>query len=159
MKYKCVLIDRTLCKCHGSVKWWKWIKLLESGITKYGVKDILWCRLHNGNMTKILVKFRTIHAGILYIPLIIPKQVYSSLLWGHNGRAGVSNHQPHHYLLNCLLGTDQRKHPSSASLDFVRGVHRWPMNSPHKWSVTRKRFSLDDVIMVLLSSPRYRFFG
>ena len=45
-------------------------------------------------------------------------------------------------------GADQRKHQSSASLAFVRGVHRWPVNSPHKWPVTRKMFPFDDVIMV-----------
>ena len=27
---------------------------------------------------------------------------------------------------------DQRKHKSSASLAFVRGIHQWPVNSPHK---------------------------
>ena len=27
---------------------------------------------------------------------------------------------------------DQRKHQSSASLAFVRGIHRWPVNSTHK---------------------------
>ena len=27
---------------------------------------------------------------------------------------------------------DQRKHQSSASLAFVRGLHRWPVDSPHK---------------------------
>ena len=43
-------------------------------------------------------------------------------------------------------GADQRKHQSSASLAFVQGIHRWPMNSPHKWPVTRKMFPLDDVI-------------
>ena len=42
---------------------------------------------------------------------------------------------------------DQRKHQSSASLAFVRGIHRGPVNSPHKWSVTRKMFPFDDVIM------------
>ena len=35
-------------------------------------------------------------------------------------------------------GTYQRKHQSSASLAFVRGIHRWPANSPHKGPVTRK---------------------
>ena len=35
-------------------------------------------------------------------------------------------------------GADQRKHQSSASLPFVRGIHREPVNSPHKWPVTRK---------------------
>ena len=29
-------------------------------------------------------------------------------------------------------GAAQRKHPSSASLAFVRGIHRWPVNFPHK---------------------------
>ena len=42
---------------------------------------------------------------------------------------------------------DQRKYQSSASLAFVRGIHRGPVNSPHKWPVTRKMFSFDDVIM------------
>ena len=45
------------------------------------------------------------------------------------------------------LGADQRKHQSSASLAFVRGIHRGPVNSPHKWPVTRKMFSSDDVII------------
>ena len=40
-----------------------------------------------------------------------------------------------------------RKHQSSASLAFVRGIHRWPVNSPHKGPVTRKMFLFDDVIM------------
>ena len=42
---------------------------------------------------------------------------------------------------------DQRKYQSSASLAFVRGIHRRPVNSPHKWPVTRKVFPFDDVIM------------
>ena len=32
---------------------------------------------------------------------------------------------------------DQRKHQSSASLAFVRVIHRRPVNSPHKWPVTQ----------------------
>ena len=39
-------------------------------------------------------------------------------------------------------GADQRKHQSSASLAFVRGIHQWPVNSPHKGPVTRKCFHL-----------------
>ena len=45
---------------------------------------------------------------------------------------------------------DQRKHQSTASLAFVRGIHRGPVNSPHKWPVTRKMFPFDDVIMNFL---------
>ena len=43
-------------------------------------------------------------------------------------------------------GTDQRKYQSSASLAFVRGIHRWPVNSAHKWPVTREKFLVDDVM-------------
>ena len=45
------------------------------------------------------------------------------------------------------LGVDQRKDQSSASLAFVWGIHRSPVNSPHKWPVTQKMFPFDDVIM------------
>ena len=44
-------------------------------------------------------------------------------------------------------GADQRKHQSSASLAFVRGIHRWSVNSPHKWPVTLKMFPFDDGII------------
>ena len=44
-------------------------------------------------------------------------------------------------------GADQRKFQSSASLAFVREIHRSPVNSPHKGPVTRKMFPFDDVIM------------
>ena len=39
------------------------------------------------------------------------------------------------------------KHQSFASLAFVLRIHRGPVNSPHKWPVTRKMFPFDDVIM------------
>ena len=45
-------------------------------------------------------------------------------------------------------GADQRKCPSSASLAFVWGPHRWPVHSPHKWPVTRNMFPFEDVFMV-----------
>ena len=44
-------------------------------------------------------------------------------------------------------GADQRKHQSSASLAFVRGIHRWPVDSPHNGPATRKMFPFDGVIM------------
>ena len=42
-------------------------------------------------------------------------------------------------------GADQREHQSFASLAFVKGIHRWPVDSPHKGSVTRKMFPFNDV--------------
>ena len=54
---------------------------------------------------------------------------------------------------------DQRKHQSSASLAFVRGIHRWPENSLHKWPVTRKMFPFDDVIMNLSVRRQHKIPG
>ena len=49
-------------------------------------------------------------------------------------------------------GADQRKHQSSASLAFVRGIHRWPVNSPHKNGQWRgKYFHLMTSLRVWLS--------
>ena len=44
-------------------------------------------------------------------------------------------------------GANQRKYQSSASLAYVRGIHRSPVNSSHKGPVTRKMLPFDDVIM------------
>ena len=57
------------------------------------------------------------------------------------------------YLTVCS-GTDQRNHQSSASLAFVREVHRWPVNSPHIGLVTRKMLPFDDVIVFVLPAAR-----
>ena len=50
-------------------------------------------------------------------------------------------------------GADQRKHQSSVSFAFVWGIHRSPVNSPHKWSVIRKMLPFDDVIMWQIYIP------
>ena len=47
---------------------------------------------------------------------------------------------------------DRRKHQSSAPLAFVRGIHRWPVTSPHKRRVARKMFPFDDEIIYLFIS-------
>ena len=72
-----------------------------------------------------------------------------SLQWRHNDGDGVSNKSPASRLFTepFIQGVDQRKHQTSASLAFVRGIHRGPVNSPHKGPVTRKMFPFDDVYM------------
>ena len=49
-------------------------------------------------------------------------------------------------------GADQRKHQSSPSLAFVRGIHRWPVDSPHKEPITRKMLPFDDVNMNVIGA-------
>ena len=71
-----------------------------------------------------------------------------SLQWRHNG-AAVSQITSFTIVYSIVYsGADQRRHQSFASLDFVLGIHWWPLNSPHKWPVTRKIFPFDDVIMI-----------
>ena len=52
-------------------------------------------------------------------------------------------------------GADQRKHQRSVLLAFVRGIHWWPVNSPHKGPVTWKMFPFDHVIMKALLWVNY----
>ena len=54
---------------------------------------------------------------------------------------------------------DQRKHQSSASLAIVWRIHRSPVNSPHKWPVTRKMFPFDDVIEVTYTHLIYLLYA
>ena len=70
-----------------------------------------------------------------------------ALQWRHNERCGVSNPGVSIVYWTVCSDADQRKHRTSASLAFVRGIHRWPVNSPHKGPVTRKMLPFDDVIM------------
>ena len=51
-------------------------------------------------------------------------------------------------------GADQRKHQSSASLAFVRGINRCSVDSHHKGPVTRKMFLFGDVIIPRIFRPQ-----
>ena len=50
-------------------------------------------------------------------------------------------------------GAHKKTHQSSASLAFVRGIHRWLVNSPHKSPFTRKK--IDDVTMYIAYKAVY----
>ena len=50
---------------------------------------------------------------------------------------------------------NQSEHQSSASLAFVRGIHRGPVNFPHKWPVTRNMFLFGDVIILRIRYLSY----
>ena len=70
---------------------------------------------------------------------------WHALQWRHNERDGVSNHQRLGCLLNRLVRRRSKKPSKLLITGFVRGIHRWPVNSPHKGPVTRKMLPLDDV--------------
>ena len=70
-----------------------------------------------------------------------------SLQWRHNGTIASQITSLTIVYSTVYSDADQRKHQSSASRAFVWEIHRWPVNSPHKWPVTRKMFPFDDVIV------------
>ena len=74
-----------------------------------------------------------------------PKPHYNDVIMGALA-SQITNHI--NVYSTVYSGADQRRHQSSASLAFVRGIHRWPVNSPHKGPRTRKMFPFDDVIMM-----------
>ena len=70
-----------------------------------------------------------------------------TLQWRHNEYPGVLNHRRLDFLFNFYLDEHHRKYQSTGHWHLVRRIHRWPVNSPHKWPVTRKKLPYDIVIM------------
>ena len=101
--------------------------------------DRFWYTLHSALFVQFTIQLAIQHVHWEWCEL--PRKL--TLQWRHNKqRDGVS--------IVCLTGcsgADQRKHRNSASLTFVRGVYRWPVDSLYKGPVTWKMFPLDDVIM------------
>ena len=77
----------------------------------------------------------------------------------HNGRDASQITSLTNVYSTAYSGADQRKHQSSASLAFVRGIHRWPVNSPDKGPATREMFPFDDVIMPVISHDSTYYTG
>ena len=81
---------------------------------------------------------------------IVPKRTFLTALYSHHAygllhRSGIvmSTMVPQTTGVSVVCsvvftGAYKRKHQSSASLAFVRGIYRWPVDSPHKGSVTSK---------------------
>ena len=70
------------------------------------------------------------------------------LQWHHNECDDISNHWHLDSLLNHLFRHRSKKTSSSTPLAFVRGIHRWPVNSPNKGPVMQKMFPFDDIIIL-----------
>ena len=87
------------------------------------------------------------HFGFVWFSML-----YMKLLTAHHNdvimRTMASQiTSPTIFYLALYPGSYQRTFHSSASLAFVQGIHRRPLNSPHKRPTMRKMFPLDDVIM------------
>ena len=133
------------------LKFWEWISIFipqlviphqkaPLGWNRHGHQQYAMTHLHQLPTCNIDRNYPTSHPH--------------PLQWRHNERGGVWNDQRIDFCSTVGSGADQRKHQSSASLAFVRVIHRWPVVSPHKGSVTRKMFPFDDVIMIVAVQMR-----
>ena len=67
-----------------------------------------------------------------------------ALQWRHNEFHGVWIHRR----LYCMFNLYQIKYQGPRHWPFVRGIHRWPVDSQRKGPVTGKQFLFDDVNIV-----------
>ena len=149
------------------IPWWStasswWLRLSLAFLCHYihfelhtwGFCDILdACDVYSvecvSKITSILsTTFYAKHVNACFQLTHFLSMIVRTLRWRHNGHDGSQITSLTIVYSTVYSGADQRKHQSSASLAFARGIHRWPVNSPHKWSVTRKMFSFDGVIML-----------
>ena len=80
--------------------------------------------------------------------VFLPWRHMTPLEWRHNNGAMASQITGVSIAYSTVCsGAHHRKHQASTSLAFERGIHRSPVNSPHKGPATRKIFPFDDVIM------------
>ena len=131
---------------HSVMKWKGWVCNTHALSLSSFIRDIYILKIYMMILTSPnLCSLKKIHRFTgKGIPIINLRRSSKSLQWRHNASQITS--------LTIVYSTvysdaDQRKHESSASLPFVWGVHRGPVNSQHKWPVTRKMFPFDDVIM------------
>ena len=77
--------------------------------------------------------------------------VFVFKMWHYNGvkiGAMASQITSLTIVYSTVCSDADKKNQSFVSLAFARGLHRWPVNSPHKWPAMRKMFPFDDVIMI-----------
>ena len=116
---------------------------------------------HNGSVRWNMFLFNNVTMGVCWG--IVCKHG-NILHWRHNGHDGVSNHQPHGCLLNRLFGRRSKKTSKLRVTGLCARNSPGPVNSPHKWPVTRKMFHwmTSSCFVSLLcepvsSEPRYQY--
>ena len=115
----------------------KWLlsAIRQQAITWTNIDPVL-CRL----VTSVRHKYLTLHGHF-------PAVALHGFLHYRDAIIGATASQitSLNVVISTFIQTQKKKKQSSASL-ALRG--QWPVNSPHKWPVTRKMFPFDDVIML-----------
>ena len=145
-----------------------WSSLTVVAITMLMFEDAYWNKQHFLKCLTEMYRWNILHvASAEIILLIVVKNLYHIKL----GQAHVTCtcHLIHYsdiiigvmasQIASLMIvystvksGADQRKYQSSASLAFVLGIQRWPVNSRHKGPVRWKMFPSDDVVMIIIKA-------
>ena len=130
-----------------TVEVWEWISNCVSLYYACNYFSILWLMLiyisERDPCTQAHVVLCTLHV----ISLVQDCGIPMPLQWCHNECDGSQITSISILCSTICSGADQRKHKSFASLAFVRGIHRWLVDSPHKGPVVWKMFPFDTTIM------------
>ena len=159
------------CRCScclyekGQQQYWYWSCMINRSLFSINWLIDLWIEWWIDQLIDWLIDWLIVfnivfHSERSYMAIIFYGERFQTLSWNSTD-CKVS----HHYsdiIMGAMAsqitsltivysiiysGADQRKHQSSASLAFVRGIHRRPVNSPHKGPVMRKMFRFDDNMM------------
>ena len=82
----------------------------------------------------------TSHRYDIEMSMMSSSRIVDTLQWRHNECGGVSNQRRLGCLLNRLFRRRSKKMSMFRVTGLCEGIHRWSVNSPHKWPVTRKMF-------------------
>ena len=115
-----MMVKQTLSVCRW-VSYWVWPIIMPTIVRRRNISFVKIIHLLVGLYMLVISHYCDVIMGVMASLITSLTIVYSTV---HSG-------------------ADQ----SSASLAFVRLIHRWPVNSPHKWPVTRKMFLFDDIIV------------
>ena len=135
-----------ICQWTGSISW-----LLMPWLLALPACQQLWNWLYEMEMSFCFLDMN-LNSQIQLLRNDLMKN--TPLQWHHNECNDVSKHRCLDCFLSRCSGADQRKHQSSASLAFVRGIHRWPVDSLHKGPVMWKCFHLMTSSCIFVSSEK-----
>ena len=138
----------------GAVEIWEWI----SNFVPLFMMDVNYLSMLGLKVNHVIKIYIYNSAFLQYTPWNMPTVLCIHLCIHHYDDVMMDMMASQITSLTIVYSTvysdaGQRKHESSASLAFVRGIHWGPVNSPHKWPVTRKMFPFDDVIMIWSTYP------
>ena len=66
-----------------------------------------------------------------------------------NDPHGTPNYRSIKCLFNSMPRLTKTKHQKSELLSLCQGIHRWPVDSPHKGTETPKMLPFDDVLLFI----------